>query len=269
VLGRHIESLHFLEIMMGKELPLNPAQRFYQRALSGNSDEATEQLEECLNKEKSLARCYDEVVLEALMLAQVDVLRGTLDDGHASRVNHVVRSLLAELEDQDLAKDESASDQAVDEKVDDRRPVEAGAPGRSGVVLCVGGPGAFDGVAAEMLAQLLRREGCEARIEADAAISSLTINQLDTENVELICLSHINLGQVSVQLRYAVRRMRRRVPAATIVACMWGHHGGEVAPADVAALGADACALSMSDAVRICCDARCERPVVLAGSTAA
>src|SRR6202008_2997624 len=54
VLGRHIESLRFLDILMGSERPLSPAQRFYQRALSGNSDEATEQLEECLSKEKSL-----------------------------------------------------------------------------------------------------------------------------------------------------------------------------------------------------------------------
>src|SRR5262249_26393023 len=154
--------------------PLTPAQRFYQRALSGNSDEATEQLEECLDKEKSLARCYDQVVLEALTLAQVDVLRGTLDDEHGARVNHVVRSLLAEMEDQDVPVDEAEGVEGDD----GRRDRPAHAPER-GLVLCVGGPGAFDGVAAEMLAQLLRRQGFRVRLENDSAVSSLNIHQLD------------------------------------------------------------------------------------------
>jgi hypothetical protein len=269
VLGRHIESLHFLEILMGNERPLTPAQRFYQRALAGNSDEATEQIEECLDKEKSLARCYDQVVLEALTLAQVDVLRGTLDDEHAVRVNHVVRSLLAEMEDQDVSADEPDSEGAEGEN-ERGRPVAAPERGLAGLALCVGGPGAFDGVTAEMLAQLLRKQGFNVRLESDSAVSSLNIHQLDVENVELICLSYFNLGQLSAQLRYAIRRMRRRMPTGTIIACMWGHHRDEIPATEAQALGADVFAVSMVDAVKLCREAARREPVsIVANPTAA
>jgi predicted PurR-regulated permease PerM len=267
VLGRHIESLHFLEIMLGNERPLSAGQRFYQRALSGNADEATEQVEECLRKEKSLARCYDDVVLEALTLAQVDVLRDTLDEEHAARVNHVIRSMLAEMADQDTP-DETEEPAGPDaEALRLRRSAEARASG--GLVLCVGGPGAFDRVAAEMLAQLLQKQGFEVRLETDAAVSSLNIGQLEVEGVDLVCLSNFSLGQVSAQLRYAIRRTRRRMPGAKIVACMWGHHSDAIPADEVKALGADACALSMADAVRLCVDASRERAAVRVAPTAA
>jgi hypothetical protein len=101
VLGRHIESLEFLEIMIGDEPPLTPAQSFYHRALSGSENEAIDQVEEALKEGKDLATCYQEIVLEALVLAEVDRHRGVLDDDHADKMNQVVQSVLAELADQE------------------------------------------------------------------------------------------------------------------------------------------------------------------------
>lgn len=49
VVGRHIPGLQFLDIMIGDEPPLTPAQSFYQRALAGDVDEAVDQAEEMLN----------------------------------------------------------------------------------------------------------------------------------------------------------------------------------------------------------------------------
>jgi len=43
VLGRHIPGLRFLDVMIGEEPPLSPAQSFYQRALAGDIDEAVDQ----------------------------------------------------------------------------------------------------------------------------------------------------------------------------------------------------------------------------------
>src|SRR5205085_3088426 len=39
VLGRHIEWLNFLDVLLGDDPPLTPAQAFYQRALAGDIDE--------------------------------------------------------------------------------------------------------------------------------------------------------------------------------------------------------------------------------------
>jgi predicted PurR-regulated permease PerM len=48
VLGRHIPWLRFLDVMIGDEPPLSPAQSFYQRALAADIDEAVDQAVEIL-----------------------------------------------------------------------------------------------------------------------------------------------------------------------------------------------------------------------------
>jgi hypothetical protein len=98
VLGRHIESLEFLEIVIGDEPPLTPAQSFYHRAFSGSENETIDQIEEALKNGQDLITCYQDVVLEALVLAEVDRHRGVLDD--VDKMNKVVESVLAELADQ-------------------------------------------------------------------------------------------------------------------------------------------------------------------------
>ena len=45
VLGRHIDRLQFLDILLGSKPALSPAESFYHRILSGNSDEAFDQAE--------------------------------------------------------------------------------------------------------------------------------------------------------------------------------------------------------------------------------
>ena len=71
VLGRHVDRLEFLEVMLGDSPPLDPEETFYQRALAGDADALAEQAEKCL-KEQSLAEFLDGVALPALRLAQAD-----------------------------------------------------------------------------------------------------------------------------------------------------------------------------------------------------
>jgi predicted PurR-regulated permease PerM len=62
VLGRHVEGLNLFEVMLRDEPALTPQQSFYQRALSGDSAEATYQAELAL-KNEPLAVYLDDVAL--------------------------------------------------------------------------------------------------------------------------------------------------------------------------------------------------------------
>ena len=95
VLGRHIPWLRFLDVMIGDDPPLSPAQSFYQRALAGDIDEAVDQAVEILPR-RSLSYVYDNVVLEALHLAQIDFRRGLLDSKHVEQMNEAVHELIAD-----------------------------------------------------------------------------------------------------------------------------------------------------------------------------
>lgn len=64
VLGRHVERLEFLDVILGDRPALTPVENFHQRVLAGDPDEALEQAE-LLLKERSLSSYYDEVALKA------------------------------------------------------------------------------------------------------------------------------------------------------------------------------------------------------------
>jgi hypothetical protein len=246
VLGRHIESLEFLEIMIGDEPPLTPAQSFYERALSGSEDEAIDLMEECLKKGKDITDCYQRIVIEGLRLAESDRLRGVLDDEHADRIDNVVRSLLAELaERQDLLREPSQEEQTA-------APPPAPAASEYPVVLCVSGPGRFDPAIALVLAQVLADAGFRTRIKTEAAIKPLKIPQLETDGVAVVCLSCLHLGDNTAHLRYSTKRLRRRLPSATIVACLWGNAENNIPRSELMTAGIQHCAFTLAEAVALC-----------------
>ena len=71
VLGRHVERLEFLDVLLGDRPALTPAENLYQRMLAGDPDEALDSAEQLL-KERSLTSYYDEVALEGLSIAASD-----------------------------------------------------------------------------------------------------------------------------------------------------------------------------------------------------
>lgn len=133
----------------------------------------------------------------------------------------------------------------------DRRPDWAGRP-----ILCVAGRGPFDGAAAAMLAQLLEKHGLGAGLEPDVAVSSSNIVHLKSAGVAMICLSYFELGNSAAHLRHSIRRVRRQIPGATILAGLWDHErsGGSDERLRTNA-GADAYAFSLRQAVNMCIEA--------------
>src|SRR5208337_3323417 len=92
VLGRHVEHLQFLEVLLGDRPPLAPEESFYQRMLADDPDEAAHQAEAFL-KDKPLSVYYDEVAIKALALAQLDVNRDSLDHAQRARIKEAVESV--------------------------------------------------------------------------------------------------------------------------------------------------------------------------------
>jgi predicted PurR-regulated permease PerM len=255
VLGRHIEWLQFLEIMIGEDPPLTPAQAFYQRALAGDPDEAVDQVERAL-KSEPLANCYDEMVLPALILAQIDVRRGVLDTKHVERIRDVVRELIIELSNRERIPPPLPGQ--TEKTGDDKRSAPRGrqsTPADGPCVLCVGGRGPFDDVTAAMLAQLLEEHGIRVRIESDAAVSSSNIPRLNSAGVAVVCLSYFELGNSPAHLRYSIRRIRRQVPNARILAGIWGQDARQARWHPDESIGADLYAFFLRDAVRPCVEA--------------
>ena len=100
VLGRHVEHLKFLDVLLGDRPALSPSELFYQRMLAEDPAEAVYKAEEFL-KQKPLSMYYDEVVLPGLQLAERDLARGALDRVQSEKIKAAVIEVIDDLVDED------------------------------------------------------------------------------------------------------------------------------------------------------------------------
>ncbi|MET4846390.1 putative PurR-regulated permease PerM [Bradyrhizobium japonicum] len=270
VLGRHVERLEFLDVMFGDRPALSPPEIFYQRMLAGDPTEAAEKAEEFL-KERSLASYYDEVALKGLQLAQADAERGALDQERLTKIRDAVNEFASDLSDQEdrpPAKSNSTTDAEASSAVEsvaenatnETLPIlskESLPPGWQGEhpVLCVAGRSRIDEAAAIMLAQLSTTHGLAARVEGAEALSTTNVFRLDTTGVAIVCLVYLDANGPA-HMRYSVRRLRRKLPKATIILGCWVK---EIDPAALELLRegakADLVAANLGEAVKLCIEA--------------
>ena len=270
VLGRHVERLEFLDIMFGDRPALSPPEIFYQRMLAGDPTEAAEKAEEFL-KERSLTSYYDEVALKGLQLAQADAERGALDDERLTKIRDAVYEFANDLSDQDdrpppkvrattdaeatsavesVAEDAPFEDLPILNK-DDLPPEWQG----EHPVLCVAGRSLIDEAAAIMLGQLSTAHGLAARVEGAGALSTTNVFRLETTGVAIVCLIYMDAAGPA-HMRYSVRRLRRKLPKATIILGCWIK---DIDPAALEELRdsakADLAATSLGEAIKLCIEA--------------
>ena len=233
VLGRHVDRLKFLDVMFGDQPSLTPPELVYQRMLAGDPVEAAEQAQKFL-KERPLVAYYEEVLIGGLKLAHADAKRGLIDDERLQRI----RDATAEIVD-DLSAHEDSLESIPTLVPDDdkqaplRHITEAEKlPALSSQelpaqwqtakpVLCIPGLGQLDEAMALILAQLIERQGIGARPESADALSMSRIFSLDTKDVALVCLCYV-ANPTSAQIRYAIRRLRRKAPEVFILVSMIG-----------------------------------------------
>ncbi len=98
VLGRHVDRLAFLTVMLGDQPALMPAELVYQRMLARDPVEASEQARKFL-KEKPLLAYYEDVLLEGLKLAAADAERGLLDPERTLLIRDAVADIVDDLSD--------------------------------------------------------------------------------------------------------------------------------------------------------------------------
>src|SRR6476661_1527598 len=211
VLGRHVERLEFLDVLLGDAPALTPVESFYQRMLAADSSEVAEQAEQFI-KERPLADYYDEIALEALLMAQADVRRGALDEQRQARIRETIGELV-----EDLQTDEATGTLAEGEaaKAAEEQPAKTS-------IICIGGRTPLDEAAAALLAHLLQAEADIAtRVEPASAMTPSGLVRLDAANADAICLSYLDGDVGPAQVRYGVRRLRRRFPRVKIVTCFW------------------------------------------------
>jgi predicted PurR-regulated permease PerM len=205
VLGRHIQSLKFLDVMLGDTPALKSEESLYLRMLAEDPEEASEDAEDYL-RSNSLVAYYDEVAARALMLAQADMNRGVLDVTRQGRIRDAIKELVANL---------SGRKEGV-------KPVELPSSWLEGKpVLCIAGRGPLDEAAALLLVDLLDKYGVGGQVVSADHAAVGQIESLDMRGVKLACVSYLEPGTYK-NARGQVRRLRKHSPGIPILAIFWG-----------------------------------------------
>jgi hypothetical protein len=269
VLGRHVDSLEFFDVLLGDRPPLTPVENFYQRMLAGDPDEVRE-IAEGMLKDRSLSSYYDEVALKGLQLAANDHARGVVTPAQLENIRASAHSLVQDFEGLDdveppidgKAVNPSETPTLAERVHPKTEAVPAHAPPRDALpeawrgetpVLCLAGRGPLDEASSAMLAQLLRKHGLGAQVTPYQSASREGIRNLDLSGVAMVCISYLDITGSPSHLRYLLERLRRRAPGISILVGLWPV--GEKVLTDAALgreVGADAYVSSLRDAVDAC-----------------
>ena len=275
VLGRHIERLEFLDVLLGDRPALTPVESFYQRMLAGDADEAQDQAELLLQRTLAVVllrrgRAEGPATRRRRCRARRADRRSSSSASRAPSSGLVRRTRRARRRrpapDQATRTAPAApphAERALPEAAGARRHGAAARRGcrRRGApaapVLCIAGRGPFDEAASAMLAQLLGKHGLGARVVPHEAVARTAIRHAGRlgrgDGVRL--LSRDLTGSPS-HLRYLVRRLRMRPADAASADRPVAVGGGSAARRPLrAAVGADHYTSSLREAVEACLDA--------------
>ena len=154
----------------------------------------------------------------------------------------------------EMASDPASADLPVLQKTDLAPEWQGDHP-----LLCIAGRTSLDEAAAIMLAQLCNVHGLAARVEGSDALATSNIFRLDTTGVVLVCLSYLDTSNAA-HVRYAVRRIRRKLPRAIIMVACWSLKD-DAARLDTLREGAkaDLICSGLRDATQLCVEAAKKR----------
>ncbi|HEY9381839.1 MAG TPA: AI-2E family transporter [Burkholderiales bacterium] len=211
VMGKYIPQLEFFSILLSDEPVLKPKQRFYQRLLARDPEEAEELIDEA-REEQSLLEIFDTMVIPALVLAEQDHQRGVLEETTRQYIIDQTREL---------------GDDLCDEEEKRRRDANAPALLSNGArfsVLNLPAADEADEVAAHLFARQLALEGIESQLCSVATLKSEMLNKVEEMQPDMVCISALPPAAM-VHARYLCKRLHARFPDLPIVVGLWSALG--------------------------------------------
>jgi predicted PurR-regulated permease PerM len=192
VLGRHVPPFEFLDVLLGSEPVLKPTERFAQRLLAGDADEATE-IAEAYIEEHTVLEFHENIAVPALIAIARDRDLGKVGPERRRQVYEAMRL-------------------AIENLSDHRDPDKEAAPGPAAppAIVCLGGQTSLDDAAAAVLADYLTR--------SDHAAVASTLAEISTRQPPagtLHCVAYLSESPAN-RARYLVRRLTRRDPSTRV-----------------------------------------------------
>ncbi len=226
VLGRHVPTLGFLNIMLGDQPVLSPEAHYYQRLLASDQSEAKHVLEEYL-KTNSLEELYDSVIIPALALAEQDRHHNDLDEITEKFICQSTKELLEDLPEK--ARDEEAAARA-DVQPDSEALIAAALAAdqsrEAACVVCLPARDEADEIVGIMLSQLLSRAGYRSQ-SLPIGTTTEMLQQLKESRPDIVCISALPPFAL-LHARELYRKIHAQMPNVKMIIGLWKFAGDPV-----------------------------------------
>ena len=198
VVGRYIQGLSFISVLLGDEPALEPEQELYHRLLSSDALAAADQIETAM-EDTSLAQASDRLVLPALALAANDVRTARLGEPQLETIGKTLD------EATELHEDLASKPERDDEDAQ---------------VVIVAARGMVDVMAAKFLARVIEADTHQATraIERSTGLTALALggfNDGDSRPASIVIVSVAGLPKRQLELMAA--RASRSFPESGII----------------------------------------------------
>src|ERR1700680_2554810 len=230
VIGRHVPTLGFLNILLGDQPVLSPEAHYYQRLLAMDQTEAKKVLEEYL-KTNSLEDLYDAVVIPALALAEQDRHHDDLDAITEKFICKSTKELIDELGDK--SKEPAAAEvqkAQLDLAALSAPRLRLEPPSYVTRVVCIPARDEADEIVGIMLTQLLERAGYHAQAISIGTTAEM-LAQVKEATPDIVCISALPPFAL-LHARDLYKRVRSNVPNAKIIVGLWKFSGDPIKAAD-------------------------------------
>jgi hypothetical protein len=197
VLGSHVPSMEFLNVLLGDQPVMEPGAHFYQRLLANDQREAAQVLATQL-RSTSLEALYDHVLIPALSLSELDRHRNALDEATVAFITGTTKDLVEEYSLETLYVGE-----------------------RQRKITCLPVRDDADEIIGIMLAQLLGRAGYAAVAVSIGSVEGM-LAEVERTEPEIICLSALPPYAVS-HARGLYKKLRARLPHVPIIIGLWNY----------------------------------------------
>ncbi len=265
VAGRHIKALSLLDILLSDNHALTMPQRFYQRALSEDSDEIIASARAFLKRDSFAGYC-DLVLMPALHLAGLDVASGAISKEQQLKVRNTIVAVIAAIggarrrlggrRNRVSVLDQSSAGRLLRqqrEQVSGRWQGPLVVPPGS-VMLCVSLGSIPDDLAAELLVRILRDQNVDARHVSLEDLHRAPPPDASPASIAMVYLVSAFPNQQRRQADSVAGQIRRRYPGAVLVTVFLPGMLLQPQSAIDSIQGADKAAPSFGEALHICLD---------------
>ena len=217
VIGRYVPRLAILNVLLGDEPVLRPSDRFYQRLLALDQEEASDLADDYVD-EHGVEALYEQVLIPAIDLAERDRHKDALTEERKRFVFEMTRRLIEDMNDRPTASGPDISaKEAKAARADRSAPAQP--------VLCIlPAHDEADELVGLMLLEVANAHGIAGTAFGTGMLASEAIERMTEHKPEVVCIS----AMPPIALLHATalcKRLHKALPDMAIVVALWHAQG--------------------------------------------